>query len=80
MARREKRKYPQEPAEIGNDANEVLTIETIKTILCKLPYFHVIFWCGSFVERRSFRIASGESPKPMQKLCLSTKFPHQEVR
>ena len=28
----------------------------------------------------SFRIASGESPETMRKLCLSKKFPHQEIR
>ena len=46
----------------------------------KIPQFHLISWCGSFLERHSFRIVSGESPKTMWKLCLSTKFPHQEIR
>ena len=32
------------------------------------------------MERRSFRIVSGESHKTVRKLCLSTKFPHQEIR
>ena len=38
------------------------------------------FWCRNFVERNSFRIVSGDSPETMRKLCLSTKFPHQEIR
>ena len=32
------------------------------------------------MERNSFRIVSGESPKTMRKQFLSTKFPHQEIR
>ena len=48
--------------------------------LQKIPQFYLISWCGNFVERRSFRIVSGESHKTMGKLCLSTKFPHQEIR
>ena len=48
--------------------------------LRKIPQFHLIFWCGNFVERRSFRIVLGELYKTMRKLCLSTKFPHQEIR
>ena len=42
--------------------------------------WHLISWCGNFVERHSFRKASGESPETLRKLCLSTKFPHQEIR
>ena len=41
---------------------------------------NVISWCGNFVERHSFCIVSGESPETMRKLCLSTKFSHQEIR
>ena len=37
-------------------------------------------WCGNFLERHVFCIVSGDSPETMQKLCLSTKFPHQEIR
>ena len=48
--------------------------------LHKMSLFHLISWCGSFVERHSFRIFSGESLETMRKLCLSTKFPHQEIR
>ena len=46
-----------------------------KNTFCKIPQFHLISWCGNFVKRHSFRIVFGES-----KLCLSTKFPHQEIR
>ena len=49
-------------------------------VLCKIPKFHLISWCGNFVERLSFRRVSGESPKTLRKLCLSTKFPHQLIR
>ena len=38
------------------------------------------FLCGNFVERHIFRIVSGDSPETMRELCLSTKFPHQEIR
>ena len=31
------------------------------------------------MERHSFRIVSGESPETVRKLCLSIKFPHQEL-
>ena len=48
--------------------------------LRKIPKFLLISWCGIFVERHSFRIVSGESPKTMRKLCLSTKFRQQEIR
>ena len=44
--------------------------------LRKIPQFHLISWCGNFVERHSFRIVSGETPETMRKLCLSTEFPH----
>ena len=32
------------------------------------------------MERHSFHIVSGESPETTRKLCLSTKFPYQEIR
>ena len=47
--------------------------------LGKIPQFHLIFWCGNFVERQSFHIVSGNSPKTMRKLSLSTKFSHQKI-
>ena len=46
----------------------------------KYRSFHPISWCAKFVERHSFRIISGDSTETMRKLCLSTKFPHQETR
>ena len=48
--------------------------------LRKIPLLYLIFWCGNFVERYSFRIVSGESPETIRKLYLSTQFPHQEIR
>ena len=41
--------------------------------------FHLIFWCGSFVERHSFRRVSGKLSGSLQKLYLSAKFPHQKI-
>lgn len=46
--------------------------------LCK--GFHLIPWCRNFTETHSFCIVSGDSPKIMRKLCISTKFPHQKIR
>ena len=37
-------------------------------------------WCGNFAERHSFCIVSGDSPETIRKMCLSAKFPHQEIR
>ena len=48
--------------------------------LPKISQFHLISWCGNFVERHSFHIVSDDSPETMRKLCLSTIFPHQEIR
>ena len=48
--------------------------------LRKILWFHLIFWCGNFVERHSFLIVPGDWPETMRKLCLSTKFSHQEIR
>ena len=42
--------------------------------------FRLISWCWNFMERHSFRIASGESPETMRKLRLSVKYPYQEIR
>ena len=41
---------------------------------------HLISLCGNIVETYSFRIVSVESPESMRKLCLSTKFPNQDMR
>ena len=35
--------------------------------------------CGNFMERHSSRIVLGESSETMQKLCVSTKFPHMKL-
>ena len=48
--------------------------------LRKIPLFHLTSSCGSIVERHNFRIVSGDLLEIMPKLCLSTKFPHQEIR
>ena len=48
--------------------------------LRKIPKFYLIYWFGNFVERHSFGTVLGESPETLRKLCLSTKFPHQEIR
>ena len=48
--------------------------------LRKIPWFHLISWCGNFVERHSFHIILGDSPETMRKLCLSAKFSNQEIR
>ena len=34
----------------------------------KIPYFHLISWCGNFVERHNFRIVYGKSPETRK--CL----------
>ena len=54
-------------------------INSFMNLLRKTP-FHLISWCGNFVERSSFRIISGDSPEIMRKLCCFPKFPHQEIR
>ena len=46
----------------------------------KIRKFHLISWWGNIVERHSFRRVSGESHETLRKLCLSAKFPHQEIR
>ena len=51
-----------------------------KQSLRRMTYFHLIFQCGNFVERHSFRIVQSESLETMRKLCLSTKFPRQKIR
>ena len=48
--------------------------------LRKIWEFHLISWCGNFVERHSFRRVLGDSLEALRKLCLLTKFPHQEIR
>ena len=43
--------------------------------LRKIPKFDLIFWCENFMVTHSFRDLS----ETLRKLCLSTKFPHQEI-
>ena len=51
--------------------NDTIASQTLLT-LRKMSLFHLIYYCGNFVESQSFRIVSGNSPKTMQKLYLST--------
>ena len=48
--------------------------------LRKTPNFYIIFWCGYILETHSFRRVSSDSPEALRKLCVSIKFPHQEIR
>ena len=53
--------------------------------LCIIPKFHLIVWREDFVETQSFgRTVSAEfwitRPKLCKKLCIYTKFTHQEIR
>ena len=38
------------------------------------------FLVWKFCGKVQFRIVLGESPETVRKLCLSIKFPHQEIR
>ena len=67
------------PKGIGEVLRRIAVKAVIRT-LRKIAWFHLISWCGNFLERHSFRIVSGDSPKTMRKLYLSTKSPHQEIR
>ena len=49
-------------------------------ILRKITKFHLILLCGNFVEGHSFRRVSSDCPETLRKLCLSKKFPYQEIR
>ena len=49
-------------------------------ILRNIPFLFLASCCGDFLESHSFCILLGESPKTMQKLCLSTTFPQQQIR
>ena len=62
----------------------VLTVEINNTlglpgIIVKNTKFHLISWCGGFVERHSLNIGLGDFPEYMRKLCLSTNFPPQKI-
>ena len=68
--------------EMRSSETDIFFLEklVLKNFLPTLQKNTVISWCGNIVERCSFRIVSGESDKTMGKMCLSTKFPHQEIR
>ena len=48
--------------------------------LHEIPKFHLISWRVNFVKRHRFCRVLGESQKILRKLCLSAKFPHEEIR
>ena len=49
-----------------------------RTLLWKVPKFHLITWCTNFVKMHSFVRVSGDTPKTLRKMWVSTKFPHQK--
>ena len=49
------------------------TCEGLNLALRKITEFHIISWCGNFVERHSSRIVSGNSVETLRKLCPFTK-------
>ena len=51
---------------------------TTHIILNTVISLNFLLW--TFCERHSFPRVSGDSPKTLRKLCLSAKFPHQEIR
>ena len=57
-----------------------LHFESYPGTLHKIPKFRLISCCGNFVKTHSFRRVSGKSPETQQKLCVSKKFPQQEIR
>ena len=67
--------------------NKIITIAQQKNI-SKMNSIYIItkkllngkYFKECKVERHSFPIVSDELPETMRKLCLSTKFPHQEIR
>ena len=54
--------------------------QSMSLSLRKIQIFRLIFWCGNFVKTIGFRRVSGNSPKILRKVCVSTKFLHQEIR
>ena len=48
--------------------------------LRKIPKFLLTSCCESFVETHSFLRVSGYSVKTLRKHCVSSKFPHKEIR
>ena len=60
-------------------AGSWIFLKLLHITLPKMPQFPLIFWCGNFVERHSFRIVLVSSPETMRRVCLSTKFLHQKI-
>ena len=59
---------------------KIFQISKLPTVMLQKNFIYLIYWCGNFVEAKSFHIVSGESSETLWKLFLSTKFPHQEIR
>ena len=50
-------------------------IQQLERNTTKNTVISLISWCGNLVEKQTLR----ESPETMLKLCLSIKFPYQEI-
>ena len=48
--------------------------------LHKIPNFHLISWCGNFVDRHSFSRVSGDSPKLYGNCAFPQSFRTREFR
>ena len=46
----------------------------------KILKFHLISWCGNFMETHSFNRVSSDSSETLWNLYVSSKCPHQEIR
>ena len=55
------------------------TLRLMQLLLRKIPKFHLISWSGNFVEKDILDIL-GDSSETPQKLYLTPKFSHQEIR
>ena len=56
------------------------SLQSLQTLTVKNSAISPNFLVGKFCGKAQFRIVSGTSPETMRKLCLSTKFLHQEIR
>ena len=63
------------PVFAENDALDLTHIHKLRKIL----KFNLIYWCRDFAEMDSFRRVSGKLSETLRKLCISAKFPHQEI-
>ena len=48
-------------------------------MLRKISQLNLICWCGNSLEMYSFYNVSDNSLKILQKLCIPTDFPYQEI-